>query len=935
LGAQCVSVGSDVTICQGSKLKDLKGALLNKTTKLIWSDNGAGGTFSPNATTLKASWTPPAAFSGIATLTLTATAGCTSTPSSASFRVTVTALPVATFSYTASPYCSNEPNPFPTFSGGAAAGTFSSTAGLVFVNSSTGQVNLAASNAGTYTVTNTIPASGGCSIVTATGQIIITTAPAATISYAGAPFCKSISTDQPVTRTGTSGGTYSATPAGLSINESTGEITPGTSTAGTYTVIYTLAGTGGCGVTTATTSVTITSPPVATFIYSASPYCPNGNNPLPTFIGGGVPGIFSSTPGLIFVNTSTGQVNLSASTAGTYTVTNTIASSEGCGIVTSASPVTIKALPSAPLIGTITAPTCIVLTGSVVLTGLPSTGSWMLNYYPGNVSISGTGISTTVSGLNPGTYNFSVTNADGCISTLSNDAIVPLSLLNPPAPVIGTVTQPTCILSTGSVVINGLPSTGTWTLTRNPGGITVSGIGTTTTVSSLPPGTYSFTVTNSSGCLSMPSENVLVNSQPPMPPAPLVGAITAPTCILSTGSVVLSGLPSSGTWTLIRYPGTDITTGTGASTTITGLPPGTYNYTVTNSGGCLSVPSENVVIPEQPSPPAAPIVGPITQPTFYVPRGSVVLGGLPSTGSWIISRLPDMVTTAGTGTITTITDLEAGIYVFTVTNSAGCISTASSEVVIKVPGAPVLKITNPAPVCLPSTVNITNPGITAGSSPGLTFSYWTNAEATLEYSTPTMATSGTYFIKGTNVSGYFDIKPVIVTIDSPPLPDAGIDQVLDYQFSTALNASLGNNEKGIWSLVSGTVEFGDATDPKTEVSDLSFGKNVLLWTVTSGACTDASDTIIIVVNDLILPTLITPNMDGRNDFFVINGLAVLGKTELTIFDRRGVMVYKNPDYDNKWDGVDYNNNPLTEDTYFYIFKSLNGKSGRGYIVIRR
>jgi gliding motility-associated-like protein len=404
---------------------------------------------------------------------------------------------------------------------------------------------------------------------------------------------------------------------------------------------------------------------------------------------------------------------------------------------------------------------------------------------------------------------------------------------------------------------------------------------------------------------------------------------------LSTGSVVLSGLPSSGTWTLIRYPGTVRTTGTGASTTITGLPPGTYNYTVTNSGGCLSVPSENVVIPEQPSPPAAPIVGPITQPTFYVPRGSVVLGGLPSTGSWIISRLPDMVTTAGTGTITTITDLEAGIYVFTVTNSAGCISTSSTEVVIKVPGAPVLKITNPAPVCLPSTVNITNPGITAGSSPGLTFSYWTNAEATLEYSTPTMAISGTYFIKGTNVSGYFDIKPVIVTIDSPPLPDAGIDQVLDYQFSTALNASLGNNEKGIWSLVSGTVEFGDATDPKTEVSDLSFGKNVLLWTVTSGACTDASDTIIIVVNDLILPTLITPNMDGRNDFFVINGLAILGKTELTIFDRRGVMVYKNPDYDNKWDGVDYNNNPLTDDTYFYIFKSLKGKSGRGYIVIRR
>ena len=50
----------------------------------------------------------------------------------------------------------------PTFSGGGVAGTFSSTAGLVFVSTATGQVNLATSTAGTYTVTNTIAAANGC-----------------------------------------------------------------------------------------------------------------------------------------------------------------------------------------------------------------------------------------------------------------------------------------------------------------------------------------------------------------------------------------------------------------------------------------------------------------------------------------------------------------------------------------------------------------------------------------------------------------------------------------------------------------------------------------------------------------------------------------------------------------------------------------------------
>ena len=85
----------------------------------------------------------------------------------------VTALPAATFSYTGSPYCSNEANPFPTFTGGGIAGTFSSTSGLVFVNTATGQVNLSSSTPGTYTVTNTIAPSGGCNEVSATTTIEI------------------------------------------------------------------------------------------------------------------------------------------------------------------------------------------------------------------------------------------------------------------------------------------------------------------------------------------------------------------------------------------------------------------------------------------------------------------------------------------------------------------------------------------------------------------------------------------------------------------------------------------------------------------------------------------------------------------------------------------------------------------------------------------
>ncbi|RYD95011.1 MAG: hypothetical protein EOP50_08645, partial [Sphingobacteriales bacterium] len=60
---------------------------------------------------------------------------------------------------------------------------------------------------------------------------------AATISYDGSPYCISTGTAT-VTHTGTTGGTYSATPAGLSIDAATGAIDLAASTPGTYTVKY-------------------------------------------------------------------------------------------------------------------------------------------------------------------------------------------------------------------------------------------------------------------------------------------------------------------------------------------------------------------------------------------------------------------------------------------------------------------------------------------------------------------------------------------------------------------------------------------------------------------------------------------------------------------------------------------------------------------------
>ena len=96
--------------------------------------------------------------------------------------VTIIPAPVASFTY-ATPFCVTGVDPFPTFTGGGVAGVFSSTAGLVFVSTTTGQIDLSASTPGTYIVTNTIAAAGGCPSVSATFSVVISAAATSTIFH--------------------------------------------------------------------------------------------------------------------------------------------------------------------------------------------------------------------------------------------------------------------------------------------------------------------------------------------------------------------------------------------------------------------------------------------------------------------------------------------------------------------------------------------------------------------------------------------------------------------------------------------------------------------------------------------------------------------------------------------------------------------------------
>jgi gliding motility-associated-like protein len=132
---------------------------------------------------------------------------------------------------------------------GAVGGTFSATPAGLVIDATTGQIDLAASTPNTYTITysfGTAPCNG-----TATSQVTVSAQPAATVS--GGIFCNSGTTTLAVT--GTTGGTFSATPVGLVIDPATGVIDLGASAANTYTIMYSF-GTAPC-TGTATSQVTV------------------------------------------------------------------------------------------------------------------------------------------------------------------------------------------------------------------------------------------------------------------------------------------------------------------------------------------------------------------------------------------------------------------------------------------------------------------------------------------------------------------------------------------------------------------------------------------------------------------------------------------------------------------------------------------------------
>jgi gliding motility-associated-like protein len=195
---------------------------------------------------------------------------------------------------------------------------------------------------------------------------------------------------------------------------------------------------------------------------------------------------------------------------------------------------------------------------------------------------------------------------------------------------------------------------------------------------------------------------------------------------------------------------------------------------------------------------------------------------------------------------------------------------------------------------------------------------------------------------------------VTISVDIMPQNiSAGTDMVLlPYQFAAILSGSFDGEGTSAWSydFISGdgTPVFSSPGQKVTEVRKLGFGDNTFIFSVTNGKCVAPEAIITLTVPDLTIPQGVTPNNDGINDYFNVEGLEFT-RNELVIINTAGAVVYRADDYRSNdpvgaWTGLDLNGNEVPDGTYYYLLTIKGAQDPEvpaftahisGFVILRR
>ncbi|MEI7801365.1 MAG: gliding motility-associated C-terminal domain-containing protein, partial [Bacteroidota bacterium] len=628
-----------------------------------------------------------------------------------------------------------------------------------------------------------------------------------------------------------------------------------------------------------TYDVTVTDAHGCTTSLSASLTIVQVSSPIATTAVTNVTGCFGNANGAIDLTVTNGQApftytwsngvttqDLTNLAIGTYNVT--VVDVNGCSTTSSGTVTQPTQVSAASIVATNV--TCFGLdNGFIDLTPSGGTPGYTFNWSSGATT-------EDISGLSPGVYDVTVTDANGCTATGS-----------------ANITEPNLLMIMDTVITN-VTCSG-----NNNGGIDISIMGgtpaysyswsngtTTEDLSNIGGGTYYVTVTDVNNC--MVSDSFTVTE-----PTPLVAALSISDSIYCAGVDPASiDLTVSGGTTAYTFSWSN-----GATTEdLTNVPAGNYTVTVTDANGCTAIGSKVVTQPQQLSAIASQSQAVNCNGNATGQAVIVGLGGTaPYTYSWTTGETND-----------TLSNVTAGTYQVTVTDAHGCADTTSVVITepavldvtlgsvtdvncqnllsgaidINVSGGTVpyifiwsngattedissvgagtyavtvvdlhgcsdtlSAIIDPA-IAVTATINVVDTVSCNGGSDGnlsvstsggtSPFNYtWSNGATTQSIAN---LSGGTYTVTVTDATGCSAVQAM--QLADPAVPNFSGGGTTDVCGSDGtLTGTLPNGYTGIWTLHSGTGNIDDPNSQVTSVSSLGSGTNVFYWTISNGTCT--------------------------------------------------------------------------------------------------
>lgn len=191
----------------------------------------------------------------------------------------------------------------------------------------------------------------------------------------------------------------------------------------------------------------------------------------------------------------------------------------------------------------------------------------------------------------------------------------------------------------------------------------------------------------------------------------------------------------------------------------------------------------------------------------------------------------------------------------------------------------------------------------------------------------TVSAPGVYWVDA-DVNGCLGSDTIVVGLATPPAP-LGFEQRTCPGLPVTLTIPMD----------SATYLWPDGSTTQTIIVD-SVGTYV--FTVTDAFGCSYVDTAEVLLYegafDVIIPNVISPNGDGKNDRFkpITNGF---NDVQVQIFNRWGMEMFASPNLTKLWDGK-HDSNPCPDGTYFYIVRYRNACENRyvtetGHVTVVR